>query len=194
MDERQLVMPGDILSTTEEYLPGEGTYESGDDICAALAGEPHFDEDNKVASVVSRNKPAVPEIDDIVYGIITNINPKMATVSILTINGGNRQLAVEQRANLHVSEMAPGKNTKTKAMYKEMEIIRAKVTQATPSIQLTTLDPELGTIKAYCRRCREILQVKGQELWCAECDTKESRKMADNYGLAYADDIRNSRK
>ncbi len=182
---KELVMPGDVLSTTEEYLPGEGTYVHGDNICSALTGKPYFDEDSKSASVISLNNPAIPGTDDIVYGVITNINPKMAIVSILAIEGMGRQLAVEKRANLHASKMAPGGKTKPRSLFKEMEIIRAKVTQDHPSIQLSTIDPEFGTIKAYCKRCRDVLQVKGKELWCVKCDTKEGRKIADNYGLAY---------
>ena len=62
------------------------------------------------------------------------------------------------------------------------DIIRAKVTQPRPSVQLTTAGPHLGVIKALCRRCRAPLVRKDKGLWCNNCERAEVRKLSDDYG------------
>jgi len=62
------------------------------------------------------------------------------------------------------------------------DIIRAKVLQSKPSVQLTTAGPHLGAVKSLCRRCRAPLERRDRNLYCATCDRTETRKMADDYG------------
>ncbi|MCK4758084.1 MAG: exosome complex RNA-binding protein Csl4 [Thermoplasmata archaeon] len=155
------VLPGDVLATAEEYLSGEGTYILDGNICSAIAGESQFDREEMVANVVPARGPAVPRVDDIVYGKINSVNPQMVSVDLLCIEGQDRQLATLQRGNLHVSNMEAGHTKKPRMLFKSMELVRARVIQDEPSIQLSTASQELGIVKAYCRRCRGILDIKG---------------------------------
>ena len=189
VQETKMVLPGDVLATAEEYLSGEGTYILDGNICSATAGKVCFDREEMVAKVVPASGPAVPRVDDIIYGRITSVNPQMVSVYLLCIEGQERELATLQKGNLHVSNMEAGHTQKPRLLFKSMELVRARVIQAEPSIQLSTASPELGIVKAYCRRCRGILDIKGGELWCGTCEIKEKRKMADNYGLAFPSEL-----
>lgn len=183
--ESKMVLPGDVLATAEEFLSGEGTYIQDGNICSAIAGKVCFDREEMVSKVVAANGPAVPRVDDIIYGRITNVNPQMVSVDLLCIEGQERELATIKKGNLHVSNMETGHTKKPRMLFKSMELVRARVIQAEPSIQLSTASSELGVVKAYCRRCRGILDIKGGGLWCDTCEIKGERKMADNYGLAF---------
>ncbi len=183
----EMVFPGDVLATAEEFMAGEGAYLDDGNVCSSIAGRPHFDREEMVASVKAEKHPALPKVDDIVHGRIDKVNSKMVKVEILRIEseGNDRQLATRENGVLHISNMDSKPVSKPKKIYKAMELIRARVIQAEPSIQLSTAEPELGTLKAYCRRCRGVLVIKGEGLWCPDCDMLEERKMAENYGLEF---------
>ena len=66
--------------------------------------------------------------------------------------------------------------------YSVGDIIRAKVFQVKPSIQLTTKGKDYGTIRSLCQRCRSQLEKKDNILECHQCGHKEKRKMAFDYG------------
>jgi len=182
-----LVFPGDILATAEEFMAGEGAYLDDGNICSSIAGKPHFDREEMVASVKALKHPALPRVDDIVHGRIDNVGPKMVKVELLRIeSGGNdRQMATRENGVLHISNMNSKPVSKPRMIYKAMELIRARVIQTEPSIQLSTVEHELGTLKAYCRRCRNVLEIKGDVLWCPNCEIREERKVAENYGLEF---------
>jgi len=58
MAEKRLVLPGEELGTTEEFLPGKGTYEEGGKIYSAVAGV--LDIDTKEMAILVR--PANPPV------------------------------------------------------------------------------------------------------------------------------------
>jgi len=56
----KIVMPGDQLSTSEELLPGEGTFEEDGIIRAARAGKYVVDEKHRKAKVKSKTSNKRP--------------------------------------------------------------------------------------------------------------------------------------
>src|SRR2546428_6696446 len=66
-------------------------------------------------------------------------------------------------------------------MYRLGDIIRAKVIQVKPSVQLTTGERELGVGKAGCSVCRGPLEVRGREVYCPRDERTERRKLAADY-------------
>ncbi len=186
-EKNRIVFPGDMLSTAEEFMAGEGTYQDDENVYSSIAGRPCLDRSEMVASVVALKHPALPGVGDIIHGKIEDVGSKMVKVELLRIEGeGNdRQLATRENGVLHISNMDSKPVSKPWMIYKTMELIRARVIQAEPSIQLSTAGPELGTLKAYCRRCRSVLVIRGDALWCQDCEMREERKMAENYGLEF---------
>ena len=61
------------------------------------------------------------------------------------------------------------------------DIIRAKVIQVKPSVQLTTAERNLGVVKALCSICRGPLELRGRELYCPRDERTERRKVAADY-------------
>jgi exosome complex component CSL4 len=83
---------------------------------------------------------------------------------------------------LRISEVSPSYVKDVSDVYAFGDIIRAKVTQVHPSLQLITKDRELGVIRALCEKCRQPLIKKENYLECKNCGNKERRKIADDYG------------
>ena len=66
----EILMPGDELATSEEYISGDGTYEEGGIIYSAIIGQKDFDEAEKIASVKAFNPPGILKPGDIILGEI----------------------------------------------------------------------------------------------------------------------------
>jgi exosome complex RNA-binding protein Csl4 len=68
-----LVLPGDLLGTAEEFVPGQGTYEDKGRVYAALFGHTQVDPQARAISVHALN--AIPRIaeGDLVYARVDEI-------------------------------------------------------------------------------------------------------------------------
>src|SRR2546428_42056 len=82
---------------------------------------------------------------------------------------------------IHISNVSEEYTEDIHDMYRLGDIIRAKVIQVKPSVQLTTAEPNLGVVKALCSVCRGPLEVRGRELYCPRDERTERRKLAADY-------------
>jgi exosome complex component CSL4 len=179
----KLVMPGDQLSTSEELLPGEGTFEENGIIRAARIGTYVVDEKHRTAEVKpATSTPVILKKGDIVIGRVVMAKEKMIIVEVKHVAGKNRSISSDTDATIHVKEIAQGFIKEASSEYKAEDYIRAKVIQVSPSVQLETKDRNLGAIKALCSRCRHPLVKKSHGLECENCGNKEHRRIAEDYG------------
>jgi exosome complex component CSL4 len=182
MIEKRFVSPGEEVAVAEEFIPGEGTYEENGKIFAALMGELSLDNDEKVATVKAINPMVTLTPGDFVYCEITDVRSSMAICDIVAVEGRERNVTGDTNGTIHISKLS---NDYTQDVGRELrpsDIIRAKVIQAKPSVQLTTAAPHLGAVKSLCRRCRGMLVKREKSLYCPNCDRAETRKIADDYG------------
>jgi len=179
----KFVLPGDPLGMAEEFLSGPGTFESNDHICSAGVGL--FTPDSKeMTAIVS---PATPlptlGVGDLVVGVVGNIGSAKVIVDIHFIEGrGDRAVFYRHPAILHVSKISKTYVRDAGAAYRLRDIVRAKVLQAAPSLELCTSESSLGAIKSFCMRCSAPLTLKGDKLVCPNCERVEHRKIAEAYG------------
>src|SRR2546428_2275806 len=182
MTENKLVLPGDAIAASEEYEAGEGTYERDGEIFAATPGLLDLDSQNFVARVRSFNPLAELKVGDIVYGAITDIRSSMAEATVAAVHGSKREITGETEGAIHVSKISNEYVDDIHNAFHLGDMVRAKVIQAKPSLQLTTAEPNLGVVKAMCSRCRGPLEIKGRDLWCPRDERPEQRKIAADYG------------
>jgi exosome complex component CSL4 len=181
--ERSLVFPGDKLATSEELLPGYGTYDSGGEIISTLIGEFYVDRKKMSAEIKpSTSIPLVLKKGDVAICEVKQITDAMVIVDLLHITGTNRELAGERDGAIHVSHISKDYVSHPSSMYRIGDIIRAKVTQVEPAIKLSTVEKTYGAIKSFCIICRTPLVKKNSKLECPSCERKEERKLADDYG------------
>ena len=83
--QEKYVIPGDKIATTEEYLAGKNTTESGGDILSAVYGTVYFDEANLTVSVINSKKKISAKVGDVVYGQVTKIDRGNAVLNISAI-------------------------------------------------------------------------------------------------------------
>lgn len=175
------VLPGDEVAIAEEYMSGEGTYEEDGKVYASAVGELDLDPREKLARVILDNPPVVLQEGDVVLAEVTDAKPAMAICNIVAQEGVERPVSSETLASVHVSKIASSYVEDAGDLLRPGDLIRAKVIQADPSVQLTTSGPHFGAIRSLCRRCRSPLERKGKGLYCERCDLREDRKLADDY-------------
>jgi len=190
MTENKMVLPGDRLSTSEELLSGEGTFEDEGIILAARVGNYVVDEKNRRATVKSATSiPVVLKKGDIILAEVRMMRSSMVIADVIHVIGKKRSVSGDTNGTLRVSEIAKGYIKDTSDVFSVGDIFRAKVTQVKPNIQLDTKDKNMGVIKALCKKCRHPLVKKGDTLECENCGNKERRLTAMDFGSYNPNDL-----
>jgi len=183
MAKDKIVLPGEQVSTSEELLPGDGTYEEDGIIRATRIGTYFVDEKQRKAKVKPlTSTPVLVKRGDIVLAKVGSVRSNMIVADVIHVIGKNRDISGDRNGTLRVSEISNGYVKDPSTEFAPGDIIRAKVTQVKPNIQLATKDRDLGVIKALCGKCRHALVRKGNILECNNCGYKEKRKTAVDYG------------
>ena len=178
-----IVLPGDVLCTYEEYIPSDWTYVDDGLIKADISGRVIIDEDEKTISITSINAPKHLEIGDYVIGHITEVKHNKALVTIKKIKESNRDLVTGYKGFIHISKSTDGFVSSMQELFKIGDIIEAKVTNIINAeyVDLTTMPVDTGVIKAMCVECRQFMKFEENKLVC-ECGKVDARKISINYG------------
>ena len=182
MTERKMVYPGDEVGVAEEFLAGPGTYVEDHKILAATVGELGFDEKEFMVFVTPAKPMNEVKLGDIVIAIVDDLKSSMVTLGIERIEHKDRIVMGETHAAIHVAKCSHDYVRELEDVYRITDVVRAKVIQAGPSIQLDTRDDDLGVIKGRCEVCRQTMVLKDGRLWCEECERFEARKISSRYG------------
>lgn len=180
---KKIVFPGDQLSTSEELLAGDGTYEEEGMIRSNRLGEYIVDDQKRLAIVKPLTSiPVLVKKGDIVLAEVRSVRSSMVICDVFHVTGKNRAITGDTNGTLHISEISNGYVKTPEEVYSLGDIFRAKVIQVNPSLQLTTKGKNLGVIRALCRECRHQLTMKENKLECPNCGHKEKRKTTQDYG------------
>jgi exosome complex component CSL4 len=180
--EKKIVLPGDQLSTSEELLPGDGTFEEDGIIRASRMGEYIVDQQGHKATVKPLTSvPVLLKKGDIVLAEVNSVRSSMVIAEVKHVIGEKRPISGDVNGTLHISEISSGYVKDPSDVIALGDVFQAKVIQVKPSVQLTTKGNDLGVIKAFCQRCRTPLDQKGDGLECPQCNHKEKRKLAQAY-------------
>jgi exosome complex component CSL4 len=182
-EKKRAVLPGDLIGTSEEYSPKNGTYVDKGNIYAASSGIVKINTKDRSISVIPiTNTPPHIQVGDIVIGQVTDVKDSVALVEIAGIKGkGEREIVNADQAAIHVSNV---KDAYVKELYYEFapfDIVKARVIDLR-NMRLTTVDKELGVMKAYCSNCRAVLKNDNGKLKCPKCERTETRKISVDYG------------
>lgn len=189
MDKKKIVVPGDILGTEEEYLPGPGTISQDGKIYATLIGE--VKDEKRTLSVLQKGKLTPFDVGTVVIGCIENIVEPIALVRLKpgSIDEDQRVGDNPDYAVLHASMIKKGYVRNVRDEYKIGDIIRAKIVDIrNGEMRLSTEGDEMGAIKAFCAKCRHPMEkTKDALLRCESCGAKDNRKIAKDYRNAVID-------
>ena len=182
-EEIRNVLPGDLIGTSEEFIPKSGTYVDGGNIYASASGIVKINNKERSISVEPvTNTPPHLVVGDIVIGQVTDVKDSVALVEIAGIKGkGEREIVNADQAAIHVSNV---KDAYVKELYYEFapfDIVKARVLDLR-NMRLSTVNKELGVMKAYCGNCRTVLKIDNNKLKCPKCERTETRKLSSDYG------------
>lgn len=183
MTKMKMVLPGDLLSTSEELLSGDGTYEENGNIRAARIGWYFVNEKTRTAIVKPvTSVPTVLHKGDRVLAQVESVRSSMVIANVVHVIKKERPISGDTNATLHISEISTGYIKDPEDVFSLGDIFKAKIIQVKPSVQLSTKGDQFGVIKALCTKCRYPLKKKGNILECPRCGNKEKRKTAIDYG------------
>lgn len=178
-----IVLPGDLIGTSEEFVPKKGTFEQKGNIFAAATGYVRINpKERSIAVEPVTNTPPQLAVGDIVVGQVTDVKESVALVEIAGIKGrGERAIVNAEDAAIHVSNVKDAYVKDLSYEFAPFDIVKAKVLDLR-NMRLTTVNKELGVMKAYCGNCRTVLKKENDKLKCPNCKRTETRKMSVNYG------------
>jgi exosome complex component CSL4 len=181
-----LVLPGDLLGTAEEFVPGRGTYEDHGRIYAALMGHKHVDPRDRAVRVEAIHAVPHLEEDELVYARVDEVKSAMAICTILSLASGRRGVPGNPEGTVHISKAKDGYTESLADEFQAGDILLARIIQARPTVKLSTTSPNLGVVSARCSVCHALLERGDKELHCPRCGNREHRKMAQDFrGLAH---------
>ncbi|MCX8174449.1 MAG: exosome complex RNA-binding protein Csl4 [Thermoplasmata archaeon] len=186
-----VIIPGEEIGTTEEYIAGNGTFEKDGKIVACVLGFLKIDENERRVEVVPINPPSTIKKNSTVYCVVEDLKQAMAIVEVISVDSKIREIAGTTQGAIHISKISQKYVENITSVLRIGDILRAGVLQSAPTIQLYINEPHLGVIKAYCIRCRRPLvrkpNLRENTLYCENCDRVETRKIADDYGNVVPD-------
>ena len=139
MSKNNIVLPGEQVSTSEELLPGDGTYEENGIIRASRYGKFFVDGKNNKAVVKPLTSiPVEVKKGDIVLAHVGSVRSNMIIAEVIHVIGEKRAISGDTNGTLKVAEISKAYVKDPATEYSPGDIIRAKVFQVKPSIQLTT--------------------------------------------------------
>ena len=174
------VVPGALLGTEEEFIPGANTALDGSAIYASAVGESEVRE--KVVQVRARaNVPVQLRPGDVVVGRVERIYEPIALIDLAwRKEGGTRQVGPAGYAVLHASHVRDGYVKNVHDEVKIGDIVRARIEKIERGeVELTVKEPGLGVVVAFCTGCRARMTRKGEGFYCSGCDSSEGRKAAE---------------
>lgn len=181
--EERLVLPGDLLGTAEEYVPGRGTYEYNGQVYAALMGHTHIDSQNRTVTVRAIHE--VPHLveGELVYVRVDEIKSAMLVTTVLSSARTGRGVPGNPEGTVHISKAKESYVEELSREFAIGDVLKAEVLQGYPVVKLSTQGPELGVVLGRCTDCHGILShVSGSQLVCSRCGRREQRKVSKEYG------------
>lgn len=171
---KQIVIPGEEITTEEEYAQGSNTFTQNGLIKSNTIGTVTFDDTTKEVHVSGKGIQLLT-IGDIVYGKITLVKESTAIVELKRAE--NNKKILTPMATLAVRSVSTQFVSDLHAMFKIGDLIKAKITAISPlGTDIATNETGLGVIKAYCSNCRHVLTYSNSKLLCFNCGNQEERR------------------
>ncbi|HYB07580.1 MAG TPA: exosome complex RNA-binding protein Csl4 [Nitrososphaerales archaeon] len=178
-----MVLPGDRLAVSEEFLPGKHTYDDSGLIRALAAGSVVKDVKNMEISVKPAVEPELIKADDWVTGQVEGAQANSANVHIYFLNGKPTYKDFSGMLSLR-GLSGGGRGTRRTTPVKMGDIVRCRVFSLLNGIIHLTIDePDMGVVAALCGNCgKPLLRGSAARAKCDECGNVEERKLARDFG------------
>lgn len=139
-NDRELVIPGDEIIRSMDFLPGKNAFRDGDSICAKKLGLVSVN--RRVISVIPLSGVYIPKAGDMVMGEVIDIQNNGWVIDIKSVNEGFLPLS-------GVREFIDTSKTDMSKVYGLGDVVYAKISAASSnSIYLTMQDTRSRKIRS----------------------------------------------
>ncbi|WP_131160107.1 exosome complex RNA-binding protein Csl4 [Aeropyrum pernix] len=185
--EKGKVMPGDVLATIEEFLPGEGVYVDPVKgfIRAAAPGVAYLDMSRRIAYVKPHKKPQTPGPGSEVAALVTGVRGDLVVAEVYGVvrlspkPAWLYELPSPYSAAIPISHIADEYIKNIEDYYRIGDWILAKIVSRTPPFTLSTVEPRYGVVYAICSRCGAVMEFQSERsMKCPKCGNVEKRKVS----------------
>jgi len=178
-----VALPGDKLAVSEEFLPGQHTYDDSGLIRALTAGTVVKDAKNMEISVKPAVQPELIKVDDWITGQVEGSQANSANVMIYFLNGKMTHKEFSGMLSLR-GLSGGGRGARRTTPVKTGDVVRCRVfSLVNGMIHLTIDEPDMGVVAALCGNCgRPLLRGSTTKAKCDECGNVEERKLARDFG------------
>ena len=178
---KNAVVPGEALTTEEEFLAGKNTFAEDGVVKSKTLGNANFDNNTKEVSVEGKSVETITE-GDIVFGVVTNVKENTVMIELRKAEGNKK--ITNRNAQIPVRNISNEFVSRTRDYYRIGDIVKAQVSRIDDyGIDLETKGRGLGVIKAYCSQCRHEMLASQDKLKCLNCGSAEDRKWFEKEDL-----------
>jgi exosome complex component CSL4 len=170
----KIILPGDFVTTEEEFAAGANVYEKDGEIRASIMGSVDFDHEKKEAKINGKTIPVLKE-GDIITGRVIKVTETMASINIMgteeprAIIVSTGQIPVRNASQSYTEDM--------RKLFRIGDYVKAKVVMATKlAVDLATNQKGLGVVEAHCKNCRSKMEFSNEKMMCLNCGSVEERK------------------
>jgi exosome complex component CSL4 len=181
--EKAVALPGDKLAVSEEFLPGQHTYDDSGLIRALTVGSVEKDAQKSEISVKPAVEPEIIKVDDWVTGQVETAQANSANVKIYFVNGKPSHKDFSGMLSLR-GLSGGGRGERRTTPVKSGDIVRCRVVSLLNGIIHLSIDePDMGVVAALCGNCgKPLLRGSATRVKCDECGNVEERKLAQDFG------------
>ena len=174
MDDNQKI-PGEKIASIEEYLPGNNTFEDNDSIRATTIGEINLDSSERSASINRQKQITVPNIGDIIIGVVEANLPSMIAIMIKYVNG--------KKVNSDLECICVTRHIRKKNIALAQDVVKAEIISHINGTLPASIDsPELGVLFTKCRKCFGTVVKIRDAVKCKDCGWIDDRKLSAEFG------------
>ena len=186
MNKDDLVFPGSVLGTGEEFAAGAHAFESEGTVYSDSIGTKVLDSAKYEASVQKHGRNVrIIERGCTVTAIVsyTKTNAVLVEIKAAEMNGEKRTVH-DRNGSINVRNISNSYVKSTEDCYRAGDVLVARVIDVTTyGIELETKAPEFGVVKAYSIRSRKPLHLIEGALRDPGTGEMEERKIASGYLL-----------
>ena len=174
MEDNQKI-PGEKIASIEEYLPGENTFEDDDVIRATTVGDIKLDSSERLASINRHKQITVPQVGDIVIGVVEANLPSMIAIMIKFVNG--------KKVNSDLECICVTRHIRKKNIALAQDVVKAEIiSHINGTIHATIDSQELGVLFTKCRKCHGTVVKMRDAVKCKDCGWIDDRKLSTEFG------------
>ena len=174
MDEKQKI-PGEVIAQIEEYLPGDNTFEEKDVIRATTIGNVNLDSTERLASINRQKQITVPNVGDVIIGVVEANLPSMIAIMIKFVNG--------KKVNSNLECICVTRHMRKKNVALAKDVVKAEIiSHINGTIHASIDSQELGVLFTKCRKCFGTVVKMRDAVKCKDCTWIDDRKLSSDFG------------